>query len=240
MNMMKPVFKGLFLWLLVAVAMAQTGEGDTGGCRKDCPRLNKIQLQVSAEQWVTTKTAKVIVGVDASLDQGGLDKLQSDVIANLNKLAKDTQWRITTFDRNQEQSDLEKVHIEAEARLQEGGLTTLRAKAKELSKPGVKYSIIDIQYEPSLSEFEAVRNQLRQSLYKGVSDELASLNNMYPDQHYYVHQITFSSPSDQPTPQPMVRANLMMAKGTGADVSRSNNLVMVADVVVASSIANAK
>lgn len=206
---------------------------------KAYPRLNEISLQVSAEQWATTKTARVVVGVDASLDQAGLDKLQSDVVANLNKMAKETEWRITVNQRSQEQSELEKVHLEVEARVAESDLTSLRSKARALTKPGVKYTIITIDYTPTLAEMETVRDQLRQTIYRKITNELAGLNKAYPDQTYYVHQITFNSADVAPAPMAYARSNveamaaMPMAKQA---VNNSNNLVMTADVVIASTI----
>ena len=207
------------------------------------PRLNKIQFQVVAEQWVETETAKVIVSVDANVGQEALDKLQSDVVSNLNKLSK-SSWRMTQYRRNQDQSGLEKVHIELEARLPEAQLATLRSRAKSLSKPGIKYRVMNISYSPSVADTEAARETLRENLYKEIGAEIKELKSIYADQAYYVHSIQFVS-DGMPIPMPAsdraekygAMAVSMRASGARSQPNAvSRKLTMAAVVELASSI----
>src|SRR5436190_23068731 len=94
------------------------------------PLLNKVALQLTAEQWVATKTALVTVGINASVSDSDLGKIQSNILDKLNQLAGKQEWHIVSFDRSQDQSGLERVQVSAQARLPEAALAGIRDKAK--------------------------------------------------------------------------------------------------------------
>ena len=52
------------------------------------PRLNKVMLRFNAEEWVTTKTAKVIVNIDAILDKEGVANLHQIILDKLQVISK--------------------------------------------------------------------------------------------------------------------------------------------------------
>lgn len=52
------------------------------------PPLNKITLQLQQQGWATTKTAKVIVSINASLNQQQLATVHSQILADLSQLSK--------------------------------------------------------------------------------------------------------------------------------------------------------
>jgi len=196
------------------------------------PVLNDVIYQTTAEQWVTTQTANVIVNVNATLNEDQLAAAHADILAKLDKLA-DADWHVTQFNRNPNESGLEQLLVEAQARLPETALSDLREQAKKLSKPGETITIQSITFEPTLAEIEAVRSQLRSQIYTQVQTELAQLNKMYPTQHYVVHQLNFNA-TDVPPPQPMVRKAMMAMVESAGDnampVTVQNKLVMTANV----------
>lgn len=203
--------------------------------------LNKIEFALATEAWVTTDTAQVIVGVDANLDQAGMDKIQEQVLASLQEIVKSDQWRVSQFMRTQDQSGLEKVHMEAQARLPSNQINNLRTKAEGLSKPGIKYSIVDVQYTPSLADQEALQEKLRQNIYIRVKAELDLINKTYPEQNYRVHTIEFGQ--DGATPQPIFRsakaenaAPMMMAAANNPSFTVSGKTVLNAWVVLATPV----
>ena len=61
----------LFLFFLPLYAWASIDVG---------PLLNKVTLQLQAEQWVTTKTALVTVGVNAAVADQDIGQIQADVM----------------------------------------------------------------------------------------------------------------------------------------------------------------
>ncbi len=198
------------------------------------PILNKVMLQVAAEKWVTTTTARVIVSISATLDKKGLADTRSTMMANLNKIAKG-EWHITQFNRSQDSSGLETVHVLAEARLDEALLTNLRSSAETVSKPGATYRIDDIDFTPSLADVQKIQEQVRQQLYENIKAEVARLNQTYPDANYSVLQINFLGGF---MPQPnfkMAReavANTAFAS-EAASISVSNKVSMTATVELA-------
>ena len=70
------------------------------------PLLNTVTLELNAEQWVATQTALVSVGVNAAVTGGGLEKMQSTVLAKLNQISKG-EWHVVSFNRTLSQSGLE-------------------------------------------------------------------------------------------------------------------------------------
>lgn len=202
------------------------------------PALNIVHYQTSVEQWVTTKTALVTVGVDASLNQSGMDNLQQQVNDSLKALADNVTWQMTDYERSQDSSGLESIHIEEQARLTSDQLTNLRTQTDKLSKPGIKYSIIDLQFTPSLADIQAAQDNLRSQLYSKVKQELELVDKTY-DQEFYVHDLEFY-PGDMPVPSPNYGTNKMvaMAAAPQPQATMSQRLVMSVDVTLASTIKN--
>lgn len=152
--------------------------------------LDKIIFQVSAEQWVQTTSANVIVQINATLGNQGLAAVRLDVLNNLNTIAKG-EWHITQFDRSQDNSGLERLNITAEARLNENQLANLRDIARKVSKPGTQYTIQDIQFTPDMASLETARATLRQTLYNKIKEETTKVNQIYAPQQFNVYNIDF-------------------------------------------------
>ena len=139
--------------------------------------LNRVHLALSEEAWVSTKTAKVMININATLDKNELAKARGKIRSQLQKIAKG-DWHITQFNRRQSKSGLEQLNAMAEARVSESLLGQLYENAKSASKPGTTYRIQRIQFTPSLSEMNAVRATLRKRLYQAAKAELTRLNDV--------------------------------------------------------------
>ncbi len=197
------------------------------------PLLNKVTLQLTAEQWVTTNTALVTIGVNAAVTDGDLGKLQQHVMDKLNQLAK-AEWHMTAFNRSLDQSGLEKVQISAQARLPSEALSGLRNQAKSISKPGETFSLDSVEFTPSDDEIRAANANLRHAIYQQAIAELAQLNKLYPDQKYYLHEMNFLGMMMPPQPMNlMARSKMMMAGDANANLSVGDKLKMTAIAVLA-------
>lgn len=155
--------------------------------------LNKVTLQLNAEQWVSTKTALVSIGINASVSDAGIEKIQNQVLEKLKRLSSKADWHLVSFDRTLDKSGLEHLQITAEARLENNELGGLRDKVKEISKPGETYTIDNLQFTPSEDENREANNNLRNTIYQQAKAELERLNKVYPEQKYYLHDINFLS-----------------------------------------------
>lgn len=180
----------LFFFATVAAIAAPRGSSDTCSMHSRIP-MNKVMYSVSAERWVESENPKVEIHINASLQQDAVDQLQAQVMANLKKLSSSTDWRITYYSRRQDQSDLERVTLHAQARVPQGALANIRGKANDLSEPGVKYSVSTIEYTPSAADVEAAREALRQTLYEKAKAELDNVNKIYPGSHFAIHKLHF-------------------------------------------------
>lgn len=199
------------------------------------PLLNKVTLQLQAQQWVTTKTALVYVAVNAAVADQGIGNVQADVLSKLKQLSDKGEWHVVSFNRSLDQSGLERVQISAQARLPQGDLSGLRDMAKKISKPGETYTIDNVMFTPSDEEIQQANLSLRNDLYQQAKTEIDALNKMYPDQKYYLYSIDFVSTPASPVP---MAANAMYMEKTAmrmaAPLDVGNKVQLQATVVIAS------
>jgi len=196
--------------------------------------LNKVSLQLKADRWVTSQTAKVLVSVDAGLSDQGIEKLQAQVLGKLAQISSLGEWHVTSFTRTQDKSGLESVHIVAEARLPQSELANLRGKAKAITKPGETYTISDVQFTPSDEELMQANSALRGMIYQQARTEIEMLNKTYPEQKFYLYQIDFNAVNVMPMMETM-RMNTMAAAAPmpAQPLNVGNRQTMLANVVLA-------
>lgn len=203
----------------------------------DVPQLvlDKVLFQVTAKQWVTTQTALLSININATLNNADLVKARADIMTRLNKIAKG-DWHLLAFDRSQDSSGLEKLFVQAQARVEQSSLTDIYQNAKAVSMPGAQYEVSDVEFKPSLEETQLVRAAVREKLYQQVNDEIARMNKAYPTQSYSVSNLVFV---DGNNPQPPVAyqaktINTMAMAAAPAPITVSNELVLTAMVEAAS------
>lgn len=222
----------IFLGILVllsgfsAITMADT----------DPLPMNRITMNLVQEQWATTNTAKVIVNVAAVLDKAGLARTHQQINKNLKRISGKGEWHITQFNRMKDPSGLEKLNIRAEARIPESDLTGLRDRAKQVSRPGEKYTIATISFNPSVADIEKTKEAVRNKIYQQANQELARVNKEYGNQKFFIHSINFV-PGVQPMPEMHQKSRMMMTAQVAGDaggVSVSDKVRVVALVVFAS------
>jgi hypothetical protein len=177
------------------------------------PLLNTVTLQFNAEQWAAAKTALVTVGINASLNNKGLESIQGEVLNKLNQISNKAEWHIISFNRNLDQSGLERIQMSAVIRLSSADLSHLRDIAKTISKPGETYTIDAVEFTPSEQELRDVNTVLRNTIYQQIQNEITNLNKMYPDQKYYVHSVNFLGGI---TPEPMPPTAMVYKSDGGA------------------------
>ncbi len=209
----------------------------------DPSKLNYVAFTATAERWVTAKDALVTMGIDANLNEADLSTLQKDVMAKLKTLNQQAKWRITQNYRRQDQSGLEKVHIEAQVRLTESQLTGLREAASKLSKPGFKVNVLNIEYRPTNAEIETVKSQAREDLYQRIKTEIGRLAQIYPNQIYFIHQLIINEGNVTPLPRPKlatVEATGLIASPPSdqGSLGVSRSIKLNASVILGSHIAN--
>ena len=164
---------------------------------------DRVMFDVSAEDWVTTKTAHVTAAVEAAVSGNTAGTMRTDMMKAVGDLAK-SDWRLTSFTRNQDQTGLEHWSAIFETRMPESDLGPLNDDAKKLSKPGMQLSIIGIDFTPTLDEMETARNGLRTRIYKIANDQLTALNAALPGRNYRIALINFTGDTDAGTPLPQV------------------------------------
>ena len=212
---------GLSLLLFTQTGLA-TAESSKSCSRHKFNNLNLITFSAQSEQWVVADKALVTVGVDANLDQANLASLQNTVLNKLKTLGKDAEWRITQNVRNQDSSGLESVRIEAQARVVEGQLANLRTQSKALSKPGFKFSVVDIKFQPTTAEIQSTQSAVRDDIYKKIGAEITRLNQLYTNQTYFVNRITFIDGDIEPRQLAMLQSAPMPRAAMGKAGYSSN------------------
>ena len=197
--------------------------------------LDKIQFQVSSKQWVSTQTALLSVNINVTLNNADLVKARSEIMSHLNSIAKG-DWHLIQFDRSQDNSGLEKLYVQAQARVDQSALTAVYQNAKTASVPGAQYEIGGVEFKPSLEETQVVRAKIREQLYQKVNEEMVRINKVYPTQNYTVNNLVFvegegvSVARDYQAKQ----MNTMAMAAAPVPLTVSNELVMTVVVDAAS------
>lgn len=201
------------------------------------PVLDSVIFQVTARQWVTTKTALLTINMNATLSNADLVQVRAEISERLGKIATG-DWHITQFDRAQDSSGLEKLYVQAQARIDQSLLTNVYQNAKSVTKPGTKYEIGSIDFTPSVEEVQQVKNQLRETLYRQVNAEMTRMNKVYAGQNYSLNELEFfdgNAAPMRPYMQEKAVANVMaMQAAQGPAVVVSNELTMTAVAKAAS------
>jgi hypothetical protein len=200
------------------------------------PVMDQVVLDLTAEDWVGTETARVTVSADAAASGADAGTQRSDLLTAINGLTPGTQWRIVSFDRSTDQAGLERWRALAEVRLPETALGGLSDKARQASRPGLQLRIGSIEFTPTLAETEAVRARLRSEIYGKAASELEALERSFPGRKFRIGNIDFA---DQP-PMPYARKTredmqpMAMAAAPAQDgpVNVSEKLVVRARVVL--------
>lgn len=197
--------------------------------------LDKIVFQIAAKQWVTTQTALLTININVTLNNADLVKARNDIMVRLAKIAKG-DWHITQFDRSQDSSGLEKVYVQAQARVDQAALTDIYQNAKSVSLPGAKYEVSAVEFKPSLDETQQIKEQVRSQLYQKVNDEIARINKIYPNQNYSVNNLVISEGENVfPLRQYQAKeVNTMAMAAAPAPLNVSNELMLTALVEAAS------
>ena len=197
--------------------------------------LDKIQFEMSSKQWVTTQKALLSVNINATLNNADLVKARADMMERLNKIVKG-DWHILAFDRSQDSSGLEKLDVQAQARVDQSQLTDIYQNAKSVSIPGAKYEISGVEFKPGLEEIQEVKAKIREQLYQKVNEEIARINKVYPNQNYSVNRFVLVE-GDAPVQKRAYQQkalNTMVMAASPAPLTVSNELVMTAFVEAAS------
>jgi hypothetical protein len=224
---------GLFAALLFSTgtyALPSTIQADLG--------LDTVIFQIAAKQWVNTETAVLSVSIHATLSDADLVKARASIMDKLAKIASG-DWHLTQFDRSQDNSGLQTLFVEAQARVPQNKLTQVYQTAKSLSKPGASYEISGIEFKPSLEEIQQVRAQLRERLYQQARDEILRLNKVYTGQHYTLNNLIFDDSGVAPVSTKMAAVNplvmsVAMPSQVVPNVSVSNELSLTATIQAAS------
>lgn len=196
-------------------------------------RLNKVSLQFQAQQWVSTKTAKVIVGVNATAANKTISALRERILKQLSKLDVAQKWHVINFNRSEDQSGLIRLRMQLSARIPNDQLAKLMQQLKSFTQAGRQYRILAVDFAPGFQTIERAKANLRQKIYQKIKQEMVKLNQIYSKQHFFVYRIRFltltpiaATMTSFRTPQTLVKSRL----------SVSNRMQLGAQVVLASMI----
>ncbi|MDD3288889.1 MAG: SIMPL domain-containing protein [Alphaproteobacteria bacterium] len=205
----------LLLSLMLIAAPAYAGDE----VKKD----DQVLMDLSAETWVVTQTARVVISVEAAVTGSTAGSAKTEMNKAVDTMVK-ADWRLTDFNRNQDQTGMERWSAQFEARIPESQLSGLNENAKKLSKAGMQLSVNTIDFSPTLAETEAAYGQLRTQIYKSTKDQLEALNSAIPGRNYRVAMINFtnSSPGDAQPRQLLGRGMKMMAMAENSDSAGSS------------------
>ncbi len=199
---------------------------------------DQVVFDLSTEGWVTTKTALVSLSVEAAVTaQGSEGSLRAAMQNAVTGVARG-DWRLTSFNRMQDQTGLERWSAAYEARLPEEDLSGIQDKVKRVSKPGMQIRVINIAFNPTLEETETEQAALRTNLYKKANEQLASLNAALPGRNFRIGLIDFTNQAVMRPQRQYMAINKAMAEDSVApstgvgSLERAQKLTLKAHVVM--------
>ena len=206
---------------------------------------DQVAFDLSAEDWAATKTARVTVNVESAVSAANAGQMRTDMKKAVDAVATG-DWRLTNFNRSQDQTGMERWSTSYEARLPESSLGGLNDTAKKLSKAGMQLAIANIEFTPTLEEMEETRATLRTAIYKKAADQLTALNAALPGRSYRIAEINFGMMGGIAHPPLRAMPMAMMAGTSNAspgpendDMQRSEKVHVTAHVVFAAVPADA-
>lgn len=201
----------ILMLLISPVAQAQQMRDDT------------VTLDLSLEKWIETDSATVTVVADLAVKAGGLGMARAAMQADLTKISAKAPWRLVGNDRLRDEAGFERWRITAEARLPSTALGGIGSIVDELGEAGRSYTLLGIDFTPTLAEREVARAALRADIYQRAADELARLNAVYPTRDYRVAEI-HTSPNAMVRPKPAIMRRAETAPTFSADTAGSDNV----------------
>lgn len=197
-----------------------------------------VSFDLSAEDWVTAKTAHVTLDAEAAVSAASAGSMRADMLKAVNDAAK-ADWKITGFARTQDQTGLERWSVNFDARLPESELNGLADAVKKASKAGMQLTVGDVDFNPTVDETESVRAALRAHILKEAQDQLTALNASIPGRAYRISQLNFEANAAPMYVRPMhkmMMANAVMASPPpeAASPDHAQKIELTAHVVFAS------
>ncbi len=191
-----------------------------------------VSFDLSAEEWVTTKTARVTLDVEAAVNAANAGTMRNEMTKAVNDAAK-ADWRLISFNRTQDQTGMERWSVSFEARVPESALNGLADAAKKTSKAGMQIKVGNIDFQPSREEMETARAALRIKIYKQAGEQLSALNAALPGRTYRLAQVVFES--DVPSPAPI---RMLRSKSAGAGEMAMSSPAYAPDAVMSNELSS--
>lgn len=172
---------------------------------------DRVTLNLQAENWVTTSTARVVLQVDAAVAGSNAGSMREAMQKAVEAVVK-ADWRLTGFSRNSDATGLERWNASYEARVPESALGGIHDTVKKASKAGMQLTVGEIAFDPTLAETEAAQAKLRNDIYKQANDQLTALNTAIPGRQYRIGAIDFMPSQGIVPAMPMMMARPMMGR----------------------------
>lgn len=151
-----------------------------------------VAFDLSAEGWVSTKSARVTLSVEAAVTGNMAGTMRTSMTKAVNDIVK-ADWRLTSFNRGQDQTGMERWSAVYEARVNEADLGGLHDQAKKTSKAGMQITVSEIDFSPTLEETQATMATLRTQIFKQANEQLASLNSTIQGRSFRIGAISFGN-----------------------------------------------
>lgn len=152
---------------------------------------DNIDFVLSAESTLVNDTVKLIANISATIiPPGTQETLITDIRAMMQRLITDAKWNFSGMIRGQESSGLEKITLQASARVSETENHSLDDRIREVSRKGMTIESIDADTTPPAEMIEKYESDLRVSLLKKAKDELGTINKAMGT-NYRLGVITF-------------------------------------------------
>jgi len=140
--------------------------------------LSRVSFSLETEVWIKAKTVRVVVGISMLGKESELLNMKGEALKELEKVLE-TEWKITGYRRQKDSSGLIRLNLRVETRIKENRLAGIFGKIKELSREGMQFRIVNLDFSPSVEEIEKAKSRGRAKIYGMVLNEAKSISKIY-------------------------------------------------------------
>lgn len=183
-----------------------------------------IQYVLVAESTVVNDSVKLVASISGMIPSGTTqDAMILDIRSMMQKLVPDAQWMFAGINRTQDVSGMERIDLQASARVSENENYGLDKRARDVSKEGMTVTSIYADTTPPADMVEKCEQELRVTLLKKAQVEMHDINKVMQSS-YRISDVTFN-----PASQDMSNSRMSSKTPYGSGVVAMATMAMSAD-----------
>lgn len=159
------------------------------------PIQDTINFELTVEKVIVNDTVKMVANIEALVTTEQSDgELRAEIRTTMKKFI-DTDWQFSNLQRRADSAGFERVSLQASARVSETENYNLDARAREVSRPGLTVSYVQVDTSVPQARIDAAEQEMRLALLAKATDEATKVADL-TRRSYRVHTVNFNTQAD--------------------------------------------